>query len=235
MAPWDYERLILEHFPELFKVKCFANMVADPEPENRLRPGHILIVVIPDPKEHPSVHLKPTVNGLVLREIKEFVQRRASPFVSIEVRNPTYEQIQVRCTVKFREGEGQGYYLNALDLALSDYISPWSTTVGYYAEFGWSIWRYDIESYIRSLDYVEMVTNYSMLHIADDGRGYLYLNDTEKEPQGTIEIRPLYPWSIAVPVRRHFIETTDQLEPIQPEITGVDELEIGSTFIITRE
>lgn len=234
LAPWDYERLILDRFPEVFKVKCFANMVADPVPENRLRPGHILIVVIPDPKEHPAVHLKPTVNGMVLQEIKEFVQRRASPFVELEVRNPTYEQIQIRCTVKFRGAEGRGYYLNALDLALSDYISPWSTTGGYHAEFGWSIRRYDIESFIRSRDYVEMVTNYSMLHIADDSKGYQYLYDTENEPEGATEIHPMYPWSIAVPVRRHFIETTDRLEPIQPELTGVDELEIGSTFIITR-
>ena len=74
-----------------------------------------------------------------------------------------------------------------------------------------------------------------MLHIVDDGTGYIYLYDTEKGPQEAMEIRPQYPWSIAVPVRRHSIETTDRFETIQPEITGVDELQIGSTFIVTRE
>jgi len=240
-SPWDYERLILERFPDLFKVKCFTNMVVDPAPANRLdpgtilKPGHILIVVIPDPKEHPSAHLKPTVNGLVLRDIKEFVQGCASPFVNIEVRNPTYEQIQIRCTVKFREGEGSGFYLTALDQAISDYISPWITGEGYYPQFGWSIRRHDIELYIRGLDYVEMVTDFSMLHIADDGQGYFHLFDTQRGPATSTEILPFQPWSIAVPARRHFIETTEGMESIDPEITGINELEIGSTFIITGD
>jgi WD40 repeat protein len=47
------------------------------------------------------------------------------------------------------------------------------------------------------------------------------------------EILPAYPWSIAVPVRQHFIQTTDRDAPTPPQQTGVDELEIGSTFIIT--
>ncbi|MDP6053697.1 MAG: hypothetical protein QF879_15240, partial [Candidatus Latescibacteria bacterium] len=77
-APWDYERLILEHFPEIFKVKCFSNMVSDPE--NPICPGHILIVVIPYPKEDPRVNMKPMVNALLLKEVKEFVAPLTSPF-----------------------------------------------------------------------------------------------------------------------------------------------------------
>ena len=36
VTAWDYERLILERFSEIFKVKCFANMVAAPLPEDRI-------------------------------------------------------------------------------------------------------------------------------------------------------------------------------------------------------
>lgn len=230
-VPWDYERLILERFPEIFKVKCFANMVA--EPENCIRPGHILIVVIPYLQDPTSVNLKPMVNSLLLKKIKDFVKKHASPFAAIEVRNPAYEQIQIRCRVKFSKWANYGYYINKLNQAITDYISPWSKT-GYGVRFGWRIRRYDIQSYIRDLDYIDFVTNFSMLRIADDGKGCFSLFDTVKEQRADKEVRPLHPWSIAIPFRRHFIETMDRAKTIAPKITGIDELEVGSTFIITE-
>ena len=233
MTPWDYERLILERFPDIWKVKCFANTVMDRDPEKRTRSGHILIVVIPDPKEQQSVHLKPTVDGLVLAEIQEFVEKRASTFATIDVKNPTYEEIQIRCTVKFREGATEGRHLAALNQAITDYLSPWNMAVGYRAQFGWNIRRYDIESYIRDLGDVEIVTDFSMLHIAEDSQGYVHLFDTMQPESEATEITPLYPWSIAVPLRRHYVQTTDRLETIRPEVTGIGELEIESTFIIS--
>jgi hypothetical protein len=70
-----------------------------------------------------------------------------------------------------------------------------------------------------------------MLRIAEDGHGLFSLFDTVAHD--VKEIHPLYPWSIAIPARRHFIETMDKPEAIDPEITGVNELEIGTTFIIS--
>ena len=78
-----------------------------------------------------------------------------------------------------------------------------------------------------------------MLHLTEVESSKYRLFDTVQKSSDVegvktlSEIRPLFPWSIAIPVRRHFIETTDQAQPIPPEITGIDELEIGSTFIIT--
>ncbi len=48
-----------------------------------------------------------------------------------------------------------------------------------------------------------------------------------------MEIRSQVPWSIAVPVIRHFIETMETFKPVRPDVTGIDELEVGTTFIIT--
>lgn len=235
ISSWDYERLILQRFPDLFKVKCFPNMAFDLDPENRHRPGNVLIVVVPNPKDRRLTHLKPMVNGLELQRIQDYVKRHASPFATVEVRNPAYEQVQVRCTVKFHQGESEGYCLNALDQAITAYISPWNEDIGYRAEFGWNIRRYDIETYIRNLDYVDFVTNFSMLHIADNSQGYFHLFDTMKGEQEASQVIPYYPWSIAIPVKRHAIEITQRSSSIEAEITGVDELEIGSTFIITDE
>ncbi|MCH7736955.1 MAG: hypothetical protein IH872_06075 [Chloroflexi bacterium] len=236
LSPWDYERMILQQFPNLLKVKCFPNMDFDLNPETNIeslhRPGNVLIVVVPNPKDRRSIHLKPMVNGLELEEIREFVKKHASPFATIKVKNPVYEQIQVRCTVRFHEGESEGYSLNALDQAISAFLSPWDESIGYQAEFYWKIRRHDIETYIRNLDYVDFITNFSMLHIADNRQGYFHLFDTMKSETEITEITPYYPWSISIPAMGHAIEITQGYSPIEAEVTGVDELEIGTTFII---
>ncbi|MCF6260312.1 MAG: hypothetical protein L3J98_09170 [Gammaproteobacteria bacterium] len=238
---WDYERLILERFPGLYKVKCFANTVYG---DAVARPGNILIVVVPDIKHDASDnHQRDSeersrceqgmVNSAELKRIQTFVQGLASPFVRIDIRNPVYEQIQVRCSVKFSgDINAAGTYINRLNRAVSDYICPWRD-VGYKGRFGWAIRTDEIESYIRELDYVDLVTNFSMLHITKEKSEKYSLVDTAKQgSRHEALIVPHYPWSLAVPMSRHFIETVTNLEPVRAQLAGVNELEIGSTLII---
>jgi hypothetical protein len=226
-VPWDFERLILNHFPEIYKVKCFANMVDDPQ--SLERPGHILIVVIPVLKDSSAANLTPTVNGMLLKEIGEYVKGLSSPFGTFKVRNPAYEKIQVRCKVQFRRGKAGGYYIKELNQALVNYLSPWNKT-GYTTRFGWCVRRYDLKSYIRNLDYINFVTDFSMLRVAEDDNGYYSLFDTVARQ--VKEITPLFPWSIAIPFKQHYIEVSEEAEVIKPAVTGINELEIGSNFII---
>jgi len=226
-TPWDFERLILNHFPKIHKAKCFANMVDDPQ--SWQRPGHILIVVIPFLKHASQTGMKPTVNGLLLKEIEEYVKRLASAFITIKVRNPVYEKIQVRCRVQFRRGAAGGYYLKKLNQAIVDYLSPWNR-IGYTSRFDWCVRRYDLKSYIRNLEYIRFATDFSMLRVAEDDNGYFSLFDTTAWQ--VKDINPHYPWSIAIPFKQHYIETISKAEMIKPDITGINELEIGSNFII---
>jgi len=240
---WDYERLVLENFPDLYKVKCFPNTVCNVE---TVSPGNVLIVVVPDVADNAHRDFDcGMVNGAELLRIRQYLQALVSPFVKVAVINPVYEKIQVRCTVKFAgDMNVGGAYIKRLNQAISDYIYPWCD-VGYKASFGWSIRADDIESYIRELDYVDFVTNFSMLHITEEGHGTHKLmdtvkwremenNDAKQNNRHEALIKPRYPWSLAVPMRRHYIETTMSIEPIAAKETGVNELEIGSTFIIGR-
>ena len=235
-TPWDYERLILQQFPNVFKVKCFSNMTSNGIYPS---PGHLLIVVVPFlHKDERKRMPKAMMNSAQLSHIRRFVQSIASPFAKIEVRNPAYEQVQVRCSVKFKSESLGGYYLNQLSKAISDYISPWENVVGYTVQFGWSIHQKDVESYIRSLDYIEYVTNFSMLHITEGNNGEYHLHDSamtelnKGEAPHEAVIRRRYPWSLAIPTKSQFIETIQDSRPITAQITGIDELEIGGTFII---
>jgi hypothetical protein len=243
VTPWDYERLILQQFPEIFKVKCFSGMSTHRQPI----PGHLLIAVIPRHRYATAIHRPPLANSFLLKAIEAYIEKLSSPFAKIEVRNPAYEHIQIRCTVKFTQGLREGYYINKLNQAISDYLSPWTST-GYQTGFGWCVRRSDLVPYIQGLDYIDFVTNFSMLRIAGesvsgftlfDTAGQPFVvrdtakDDTEPEQIETIEVRPQVPWSIAVPFRRHFIEMMEKFKPVQPEVTGIDELEVGNTFIVT--
>lgn len=248
--PWDYERLVLEHFPNIFKVKCFANMRTD---RSEPCPGHVLIVVVPTVEvgeEHDAQQF--LVNPERLREIRAFLSSRTSAFASITVRNAAYELIQIRCSVKFVERADAGRKMRELQRRISRYISPWRPG-GYGARFGWQIKRKDIESCIGMSEHVEFVTDFSMLHITqkterefclvDTARGGHAHDTTQEQPDDVAagsenqqrqieEIRPLYPWSLALPSRQHFIRPVQDLTYIPPEPTGVGELEVGSTLIL---
>ncbi len=230
LSPLDFEQLILEAFPEVMKVKCFNGISST---EDAIRPGHVLIVVVPQAVQDSGAVCKGEMLGSqLLDRIRNHVKRLCSPFATIEVRNPRYERVQVRCTVKFADTASEGVNIKRLNQHISDYICPWKPS-GYTARFGWGIRQQDIESYILGLDYVEMVTNFSMLHITVDNQGRYSLFDTVKENRDRkAVIRPRYPWSLALPMEKHYIETMRVAESIKPEITGIDELAVGSTFII---
>ena len=232
-VPWDYERLILEKFPDLYKVKCFSNFSSM---NNKFKPGQVLIVVVPYPNPNLSkICIREMVNPERLRQIKEHVKKRTSPFAKIEVRNPVYEQVQVRCTVKFVGGINTGSNIKKLNQDISDFICPWEK-IGYKAKFGWSVRKNEVEAYIRSLNYVDFITNFSMLHITVDKSEKYSLFDTankDKDKDDEVVIRPYYPWSLAVPAKNHFIETTQITKSIKEQVTGIDKLELGSNFIIS--
>jgi len=241
--PWDYEQLILEEFPNVVKAKCFSNMRIGVDGPC---PGHVLIVVVPLLKEmRPAQDFTPRMNASDLNRILEFIREVATPFVELDVRNPVYEWIQIRCTVKLSRGAQSGLCINRLNQALNDYLSPW-TNVGGKGRFGWSIRREEVEAHIRSFDFVDFVTGFSMLHVTDDEQGSFALGDTarafrEDRPgrpdrpgnsETSGEIRPKYPWSLPMPLTKHVIKTTDEPESVAARATGINDLGIGHTFII---
>ncbi|PSJ18963.1 hypothetical protein [Nitrosomonas supralitoralis] len=237
LLPADYELLILEQFPQLYKVKCFPSMDPGFVATQRFSPGHLLIVAVPYLTQDKINTQKPLINGYLINEIKDFLKKLVSSFVTIHVINPVYEVVQVRCTVKLKNALLGGIYLNRLNQAISDFLSPWKDTIGYSRHFGWTINKYDIESFIQNLDYIDQVTNLSILRIAPKSEGYFDLFDSADKQELNTDVKviaPLYPWSIVVPIRQHFIELYDGYYLIKPEITGIGELEIGSNFIVSE-
>ena len=240
VTPTDFEQIILEHFPQIYKVKCFAGLLPRYDESGRhvtpwLHPGHVTIALLPFP-DYPAHHDKQRwISGHLVDDVNDYIARHISPFVTLHFVNPVYETVQVRCTVKFKHQRTTGMLLGQLNEAVSAYLSPWHTAVGYTTHFGWRITCHDVQSYIQQLDFIDRVTNFSILRITPKGGALFGLTDSAatdgRDPLGN-EIKPRYPWSITAPMRRHFIEVDDRFDTIKPQVTGIGELEIGSTLII---
>jgi hypothetical protein len=231
----DFEQLILERFPQVYKVKCFPNLVVDDDPARRVRPGHILIVAIPYLNRGGHINQKPTLSGYLVAEIEQYVRQYASPDAVISVQNPVYEEVQVRCTVKLNSPLNTGRLSEQINQALCDYLSPWNGQ-GINQHFGWTVRQHDVVSFLLDLGYVDEVTGVSLLQIAPWGKPIdrLYRlrdNAIQKDVVQKV-IYPSYPWSIAVPMNQHWIVISEQSVSKDATPIGINELRVGSTFII---
>jgi hypothetical protein len=232
----DYELLILERFPQVYKVKCFANLCSEQDEARRVRPGHILIVAIPHLNRDGHVNQRPTLSGHLIHEIQQFIRQYAMSDATISVENPVYEEIQVRCTVKLTSQLNSGRLIERINQELCDYLSPWNAK-GIHQHFGWTLRQHDVVAFLLDLDCVEEVTGVSLLQIAPLGlstdRRYSLQDNARSKDAGSKTIHPSYPWSIAVPMNQHWILSTDRLEARDGVPIGIKELKVGSTFIIS--
>ena len=234
LSGWDYERLVLQNFPKLQVVKCFAaSQKNSPYPS----PGNILLIVVPNITVTSELYSDGhQVNSVLLRDIADFLQAVMPEHTCLEVANPDYEMIQVRCSVSFHQKNGHGQLIEQLNRAISDYLSPWST-IGCQIEFGWCIREEDIKAYIRSLSYVKNISQFSMVKVRQCSRlpkSYA-LEDSAAEEQNQVQnLRAGIPWSLAIPAKEHLISLDDEKSALnrKPKPAGIENLEIGSTFVI---
>ena len=72
LLPRDYEQLILEQFPEIYKVKCFNSVSSK---DISISPGHVLIVVVPNSETVTSKDCSHSmINAQQLNQIRDYVE-----------------------------------------------------------------------------------------------------------------------------------------------------------------
>lgn len=236
VTSWDYERIILQHFPELAKVKCIPHATS----ASLKNPGHLLIVVI-GKSINGGMFYNPMLGNKTLHDIKKLVLGVNSAFANIEVRNPVYEQVQVRCAVKIKSGLDSGYFIDLINTRIIEYLSPWKAHSLNEAGFGKIIKCTDVLSFIQNLNFIEWATDFSILHVSCDSQKRYKLFDTADKRKDNLgkdggsqwnEIKPTYPWAILVPMQQHALKIIYDNKDILADKTGIDELLLENTFII---
>lgn len=167
---WDYERMVLQQFPEIYKVKCInhTKINSTGTGDNELCPGHVLVVPIPDLTGKNAINpLKPQTSIGTLEEIKKYLRLHISPFVKLQVKNARFEEIQLDFKVKFFTDDG-AYYSNLLISEIEQYLSPWAFGGTQEIEFGGKISKSKLLDFIEERSYVDYLTCFKMHHIVND-------------------------------------------------------------------
>ncbi len=176
---WDYERMVLQEFPEVYKSKCISHSIYDfkDEKENlhdyEFAPGFVTLIVVPELTGLNAVDpLKPRLSLNTLNKIKTFLTKSISPFAAekLKVINSLFEKIQVQFYVEFYSGYDRGYYEKELVRDIIRYLSPWAFQEGRDIVFGGRIHRSVILNFIEERPYVDYVTDFKMDHIINDSR-----------------------------------------------------------------
>lgn len=164
VALFDYERLVLDRFPEVYKAKCISHATGDDE----LAAGHVKVVVVPDLRNRNAVDpLRPRLSLAKLEAIRGFLQPLAADFAAVEVTNPSYEEIRARFGVRLKPGRDHGLYAQILNDDLVRFLSPWLYDEALDLTLGGRIHRADLLEFIDGRDYVDFVVDFRLDHIVD--------------------------------------------------------------------
>jgi hypothetical protein len=189
---FDYERLALQEFPELFKVKCInhsfalnANNYVNDFP---VAPGYVLLAVIPDLNILQAGNsFEPKVPVSILEDIETKMRARSSPFVRFRAMNPRYEKMKFCITVQLMPDKDPIYFPEKLKEDLREFLAPWA--VGKYDKlsFGECVNKSDIVNFIETLEYVDYIVELLMFE-----------EEAKSRVESQVEICPKTPRSILI-------------------------------------
>lgn len=167
---WDYEHLVLEKFPAIYKVKCLNhtryNTIGD---VNELTPGDVTLVIISDLQNKNAVDpLKPKTSLITLTQIEEYITAIKAPCAHLHVRNPIFEEIQVEFNVKLLPGYDIGFYGQQLQAEIKQFLAPWTYGTKDIA-FGGRIHKSVLINFVEDRPYVDYVTCFNMHQIVPTG------------------------------------------------------------------
>jgi len=201
IALWDYERLTLEAFPQIYKVKCLNHTHYDVAIYRELAPGHVTLVTIPNlESQNLRDPLKPYTSLGVLEEIKAFVGKRLSCFVNLHVRNPLFEEVSVRFKVRLYDGFDKTFYVNKLQEEITRFLSPWAFPGGTPPSFGGKIYKSVLINFVEERNYVDYVTDFQL---------FRYGTTTDLSAvEGSKAVSIL----VSVPAKKHEITVIDPMD-----------------------
>ena len=229
VTTWDFERLVLDQYPQIEKAVCLPNMTS-----NTLKaPGNVLLVVSPFASSVLNSK-EPKASSELLFDIKSFVQEHSSPFTQIEVRNPSYERIRIICAVKFSGSQNQGYYIQKLNEDINDYLGGNIGTLAIGQQMEKIIYCSDVITYLRTLPYIDYITRFSIVQAARDITGNYILIDTADESGDHAGLKATKPWSLLVPADQHQFTILNDKRDEDSKQAGIDNLELGNDFIINE-
>lgn len=216
---WDYERLVLEAFPQIYKAKCLNHTQYEPNESGtgiyrELAPGHVTVVTLPNQQfQHLRDPLRPYTSLALLEDIKAFLHKRLSCFVRLHVKNPQFEEVSAAFKVRLQAGADETFQLRKLQEAVTRFLSPWAFSDAASPSFGGKIHQSVLLNFVEELPYVDYVTDFQLFH-------YLIIDGVkQKLPKIEIEGSKAVSILVSVPAHLHEISAINPAEAEAPATT----------------
>ncbi len=166
---FDYERLLLESFPTIFKAKCINHTYALDAGayinDFTMAPGYVLVAVIPDLNQLKAAKsFEPKVPVSLLEQIEAYLKKVTSPFVRLKIMNPRYEKVNICIRVKLLPDKDEVYYKEQLAEDIRTFLAPWAIGEFEKLSFGQPVSQSDMIRFLESRDYIDYIIDLRMAH-----------------------------------------------------------------------
>ncbi|MFO1430282.1 MAG: baseplate J/gp47 family protein [Candidatus Competibacteraceae bacterium] len=221
---WDYEHLVLEHFPQIYKAKCL------PAEE----PGRVEIIVIPDVRNQLLFNpFEPKAPASLIAEIKAFLADYTPAFATVQVKNAHYVAIKVRFAVRFLPGHDVGFYKKQLNEELNHFLSPWAYEEGADVVIGGKIYANVIIDFIERRDYVDYVALFRFFK-SEDGSTFSPVAPSTSDSDPGYRVETDHPDEVLVAAPQHDIDLIAETHFVEEKFSGINYMKIELDFIIAE-
>ncbi|MFC1603751.1 baseplate J/gp47 family protein [Planctomycetota bacterium] len=222
---WDYERLVLERFPQIYKAKCLPANVKD----HPAVPGKVEIIIIPDIRNQlPRDPFEPRASAELIADIESYLLDKSPAYATVKARNAHYVAVKVRVGVRFKQGFDEGYYKTQLNDELNHFLSPWAYEEGKDIVIGGKIYANNIINFIDEREYVDYVAKIKLFS-SEDGRTFRLAQPSES--QGYF-VTTEGSDGVLVAARQHEIDIISEVGYEHEEFTGINYMKIELDFIV---
>jgi|GEM_PF-1434308 len=233
VTPRDFERITLQKFPDLGKVKCLPGF-RPPEGDGKC----VTIAVIPHPFPDDKDYCKPVVTSGLIAKIEDYLEKRCTSYISeVNVINPVYEELMVKCIITMKKEYHLSLFGTIVKNILDELIAPWQK-IPVVPSFGQNISLNAVYDALTALEFTDKVEYLSIIQVSEDKQTLDYdnrykLHVYEKGRKNELII-PHQPHAIFVPSDEHIIELVSNDKSSVPETFGIGEMKVGKTFIIGK-
>lgn len=233
LAVWDYEHLILDRFPEIYRAICLPAGTFEANDQ----PGRTTIVVIPDIRRRiPFDPFEPKATAETIDAIAAYLADKAPPHARIEVKNAEFTAVKVSILVRFMPGCDEGFHRKKLNEEICRFMSPWAYEGGADITTGNSIFAGSIIDFVDRRPYVDHVAGITLLK-----RKGAVFEPVPWPKSGGYSVSASRPDGVLVAAREHDIDTSWQYRAelaAAPAVTaskgpiGIGVMRIGLDFVI---
>lgn len=217
LTMWDYEHIVLNEFPQVYKVKCL--------PGNR--PGKVDVIVVPDVRGSlPFNPFAPKVAADTLFQIREYLDTHSPVHAEVEVLNPFYLQVKTRCTVKFHPGYDEDFYKAKLIDEIKRFLAPWAYDENSDIRIGGNLHASVLINFIAERPYIDYVANMKLFQ-SEDGKKFI---DVRTFNNGKTIVIPNRPDMVLVSAQSHTIDIVDENGYDEDSFEGINYMQIELDF-----